>query len=473
MPLIKSISGIRGVIGNQPNENLTPIDVFKFASAYGQMIKNKSAVAKPKVILGRDSRQSGQMLKNIITGSLLSLGCDVIDLGMATTPTVEMAVISQKAQGGIIITASHNPQGWNALKLLNDQGEFLSAQDGLKVFKLAKQNKFNHLEEAKLGSYFFNPYLEWDHINKILALPLVNKKAVKKRNFKVVVDGINSIGARAVPHVLEALGIKDILVINDSMDGKFAHEPEPLAKNLSGLMRRVKKEKADLGIVVDPDVDRLAFIDENGKMFGEEYTLVAIADYILENFSALDQALPGKYAKATVSNLSSSRALCDVSLKHGALYEAAAVGEVNVVAKMKKNKAVIGGEGNGGVIFPALHHGRDALVGVALFLSALALSGQKTSVFRKSFPEYFMIKDKIEFTAKIKLTEILDKIKKEYKAEKITEVDGLKIDFKDSWIHLRASNTEPIIRIYVEAKSQVLAATKAKMIKQKILAYIR
>jgi len=472
MPLIKSISGIRGVVGNEIGENLTPLDVFKFASAYGELIKENHSQGKAKIILGRDSRQSGEMIKNIVTGALLALGLDVIDLGMSTTPTVEMAVISQSAQGGIIITASHNPQGWNALKLLNNQGEFLSAQDGLKVLELAEQNKFNYLKEAELGAYFFNPYLEWDHINKIMALPLINKEAVEKRNFKIVVDGINSIGARAIPHVLEALGIKDIIVINDSLDGNFTHKPEPLAENLSEIMERVKKEKADLGIVVDPDVDRLAFIDEKGEMFGEEYTLVSISDYVLTNFEKIEAAYPGAYSKATVSNLSSSRALKDISLKHNVQYEAAAVGEVNVVDKMKSIKAVIGGEGNGGVIFPALHYGRDALVGTALFLSALALSGKKVSQLKKDLPEYFMVKDKLELTPKIKVAEILEKIKTEYQAEKITEIDGVKIDFEEAWLHLRASNTEPIIRIYAEAKSQALVEAKIKGLKDKILSYI-
>lgn len=476
MSLIKSISGIRGIVGAQPGENLTPLDVFKFACAYGQFVKNNNLDSKVKIVIGRDSRPSGEMIKNIVVGALLSLGLDVIDLGISSTPTVELAVVSQEAQGGIIITASHNPQGWNGLKFLNQEGEFLSSENSAEVLALAEQANFNHLSDIQVGAYFFNPYLEWEHINKIMTLPLINKEAVEKQNFKIVVDGINSIGGCAIPHVLEALGIKNIIIINDSLDGKFAHRPEPLAENLSEILQRVKQEKADLGIVVDPDVDRLVFIDERGEMFGEEYTLVAIADYVLTNFEKVEAVYPGQYVKATVSNLSSSRALKDISAKHNAHYEAAAVGEVHVVNKMKEIKAVIGGEGNGGIIFPVLHYGRDALVGTALFLSALAQAKQKASALRKTLPEYFMIKDKIELTAKItkiKLNEIFEKIKNDYQAEKITEIDGLKIDFEDSWVHLRASNTEPIIRIYAEAKNQALVAAQVKALKDKILAYIR
>ncbi|MFA6417435.1 MAG: phosphoglucosamine mutase [Patescibacteria group bacterium] len=473
MSIIKSISGIRGTIGGEPGNNLTPVEIIKFSSAFAVFIIKRNPSIKTKIIVGRDARVSGEMVSRLVVGNLLSLGIDIIDLGISSTPTVEVAVVSQKAQGGIIITASHNPGGWNALKLIDEQGEFLSAAEGEQILALAENNQPNYVPEEQLGAYFFSPYLEWDHIDKIMTLPLIDKEAVAGRDFKIVVDGINSAGGKAIPHVLESLGITKISLLNCLPNGLFAHKPEPLAENLVEIMERVKSEKADLGIVVDPDVDRLAFIDENGEMFGEEYTLVAIADYILENFEIINDLYPGKYQKATVSNLSSSRALRDISKKHGGKYEAAAVGEVNVVTKMKELQAVIGGEGNGGVIFPVLHYGRDAMLGVALFLSMLSQSNKKMSELRKSLPEYFMVKDKLELTPEINVPEILQKIKIDYAPEEITDIDGVKIDWADSWVHLRASNTEPIIRIYAEARTKTEARVKVDEIKAKILAYIK
>ena len=473
MSLIKSISGIRGQIGGIAGENLTPLDILKFSSAYGTFIKQNYPDIKPKIVIGRDARISGEMVKNIVAGALSGLGINVIDMSFASTPSVEMAVVSQEAQGGIIITASHNPQGWNALKLLNDQGEFLTKEDGEKVLALAEKNNFESVPEENLGYYLVKPYLDQEHIKKVLSMPLVEKDLIAAKKFKVVVDGINSVGGLIVPQILEGLGVKDIIELNCEPNGVFAHKPEPLAENLTAIMDMVKKEKADLGIVVDPDVDRLAFINENGNMFGEEYTLVAVAEYVLENFEVLNKANPGKYNKSSVSNLSSSRALKDVTEKYNGTYEAAAVGEVNVVSKMKETKAVIGGEGNGGVIFPEIHYGRDALVGIALFLSSLAKKNIKMSELRKSLPEYFMVKDRVELTPGLDLKKILADIKAEYQSEKITDIDGVKIDWSDSWVHLRASNTEPIVRIYAEAKTMEIAEAKVKEIKDKILAYIK
>lgn len=473
MPIIKSISGIRGTIGGEPGNNLTPVEVIKFSQAFGVFIIKNSEQENPLVIVGRDSRLSGKMISDLICGALTSQGISIIDIGMAATPTVEMAVISEKAQGGIIITASHNPQGWNALKLLGANGEFLSAAQGEEVLVMAEKMQPVFVAEDKIGMYSFNPYLEWGHINKILELPLVDKAAISRADFRVVIDGINSIGAKAIPHTLEMLGVKQQIIINDSLDGRFTHKPEPLPENLGEIMARVKSEKADLGIVVDPDVDRLALIDENGEMFGEEYTLVAIADYVLANFEKIETAYPGQYKKATVSNLSSSRALRDITKKQGGVYEPAAVGEVNVVKKMKELQAVIGGEGNGGVIYPALHYGRDALVGAALFLSLLAKSGKKVSEIRKDLPEYFMVKDKLELSPDIDVKAILEKLKTIYSSEKITDIDGVKIDWEESWVHLRASNTEPIIRIYAEAKTKTEAKAKVEEVKSYISAYIK
>ncbi len=473
MSIIKSISGIRGTIGGQPGDNLTPVEIIKFSQAFGSFVIKNSGLENPLVVIGRDSRLSGKMINDLICGALASQGISVIDIGMAATPTVEMAVISEQAQGGIIITASHNPQGWNALKLLGANGEFLSATQGEEILALADSNQAVYVTEDKIGSYSFNSYLEWSHIHEILELPLVDKEAITQSDFKIVIDGINSIGAKAIPHTLEMLGVKQQIIINDSLDGRFSHKPEPLEENLGEIMACVKAEKADLGIVVDPDVDRLAFIDENGEMFGEEYTLVAIADYVLANFEKIETVYPGQYQKATVSNLSSSRALKDITEKYDGRYEAAAVGEVNVVKKMKDIKAVIGGEGNGGVIYPALHYGRDALVGAALFLSALAKSGKKVSEIKKELPAYFMVKDKIELTPEVDVKAILDNLKEVYQAEKITDIDGVKIDWPDSWVHLRASNTEPIIRIYAEAKSKTEAKAKVDEVKVNISAYIK
>lgn len=473
MPLIKSISGIRGTIGGVSGENLTPLDIVSFTGAFVLFLNKKYPGTKIKVVIGRDGRVSGEMVRNLAIGALLAQGVDVIDLRLATTPTVEVVTVNQKAQGGIIISASHNPQGWNALKFVDAQGEFLSKVDGEEILALAQENKGGFSSEESLGSYITNPFLFQEHLRQILEIPLVDVEAIKSKNLKIVVDGINAVGGIAVPELLKLLGISNIIELNCEPNGQFAHKPEPLAENLTQIREVVKTEKADLGIVVDPDVDRLAFIMENGEMLSEEYTIVAIADYVLENFSVIEAARPGKYTKNTVSNLSSSRALKDITEKHGGRYEAAAVGEVNVVTKMKQLRSVIGGEGNGGVIFSELHYGRDALVGIALFLSALAKSGQKMSEYKKHFPEYFMVKDRIELTPNINLPAILEQIKQTYSAEKITDIDGVKIDWSDSWVHLRGSNTEPIIRIYAEAKTLELAQAKVKEIKDNILAYIK
>lgn len=473
MPLIKSISGIRGTVGGQTGDNLTPLDTVRFVSAFALFLKKNNPGTKVKVVIGRDGRISGPMLRDLVSGTLISQGIDVVDLEMATTPTVEMGVIMLKAQGGIILTASHNSAGWNALKLLNSAGEFLTAADGRQILETAERNDLTFETEDRLGSYSINQEIADGHLEEILKLALVQKDDIATRSFKVVVDGINSIGGVMVPKLLRSLGVDKIIELNCEANGQFAHKPEPLDENLIEIKARVLAEKADLGIVVDPDVDRLAFIDENGVMFGEEYTLVAVSDYVLRNFEAIKAANPGKYEKATVSNLSSSRALKDVTENYGGKYEAAAVGEVNVVAKMRELKAVIGGEGNGGVIFPELHYGRDALLGIALFLSALVESKKKMSEFKKDFPEYLMVKDRMDLTPNINLPELLAKIKEAYRSEKVTDIDGVKIDWPDSWVHLRASNTEPIIRIYAEAKSLQVAIDKVTEIKEKILAYIK
>jgi len=473
MSLIKSISGIRGTVGGPAGDNLTPLDTVRFVAAYSIFLKQNNPDIKIRVVIGRDGRISGPMFRDLTIGTLLSQGIDVIDLEMATTPTVEIAVMKLKAQGGIILTASHNLGGWNALKLLNAAGEFLTADDGRKILELADKTDLNFETEDNLGSYSLNQVMAAEHLEDILKLSLVNKKKIAARDFKIVVDGINSIGGVMVPKLLKLLGVSEVIELNCESNGKFAHRPEPLDENLTEIKARVIAAKADLGIVIDPDVDRLAFIDENGAMFGEEYTLVAVAEYVLKNFTAINAANPGKYDKATVSNLSSSRALKDITEQVGGKYEAAAVGEVNVVKKMRELKAIIGGEGNGGVIFPEFHCGRDALVGIALFLSALVENGQTMSDYKKSFPDYFMIKDKIELTAGLDLPKLLSRIKDVYKTEKITDIDGIKIDWPDSWVHLRASNTEPIIRIYAEAKDKEIAVAKIREIKEKILAYIK
>lgn len=487
MSIIKSISGFRGTIGGAAGDNLTPLEIINFVSAYTVFIKEKNpefvnAEQKIKIMIGRDGRISGEMIRNFVVASLVSLGVSVIDLDMATTPTVEMAVISEKAQGGIIITASHNPAGWNALKFLNEKGEFLNAADGKKILDYAENIKgdknFQYSLESELGYYVLNPFLVDTHLAAIKDLFLVDANIIKERNFKIVVDGINSIGGAIVPNLLELLGVdkKNIVLLNCDPNGIFAHKPEPLDENLSAIKELVIKEKADLGIVVDPDVDRLAFIDEKGRMFGEEYTLVAIADYVLKNYNELIKKLgaEGKnYQKATVSNLSSSRALKDITEKYKGAYEAAAVGEVNVVDLMKKNKCIIGGEGNGGIIYPPLHYGRDALVGIALFLTALAKSKKTCSELRAEFPNYFMVKDRLELKPGFDFASLVTKIKEEYKVEKINDLDGLKIDWVDSWVQLRTSNTELIMRIYSEAPTLELAEEKVKEIKDIILAYIK
>jgi phosphomannomutase len=445
MTLIKSISGIRGTIGGRVADNLTPIDAVKFAAAYGTWLKQQRDKEHYRVVVGRDARISGEMIQNLVMNTLVGLGIHVIDLGLSTTPTVEVAVPMEYADGGIILTASHNPKQWNALKLLNNKGEFLNGAEGQKILEIAESNDMTFSEVDDLGRITRNDAYIDLHIDEVLALPLVNRKAIEDANFKVVVDGVNSTGGIAIPLLLERLGVEAVKLYCEPT-GHFPHNPEPLKEHLGDLAKAVVKEHADFGIVVDPDVDRLAFMDETGEMFGEEYTLVACADYVLSKN-------PGN----TVSNMSSTRALRDVTEKHGGMYEASAVGEVNVVELMKKNKVVIGGEGNGGIIYPELHYGRDALVGVALFLSLLAEKQMKVSELRASYPNYYMSKKKIELTPELDVDGILKTIESNYSHEKLTTIDGVKIDFASSWVHLRKSNTEPIIRIYTEAPSQVAA----------------
>ncbi len=454
--LIKSISGIRGTIGGKPNEALTPLDALKYASAYGTLILRQNTKAKrTSIVIGRDARISGEMISNIVSSTLIGLGINVIDLGLSTTPTVEMAVTELKAQGGIILTASHNPKQWNALKLLNNKGEFISEELGKEILKLAELDDYHYAEVDKLGKYSTNPNFLDTHIRKIVNLPYVDIKAIAKAKFSVVIDAINSSGSFAVPALLKKLGVKKIHVIHGEANGNFAHNPEPLPEHLKDLSREVKKKKAHLGISVDPDVDRLAFVCEDGKMFGEEYTLVAVSDYVL------------KFHKKgnSVSNLSSTRALRDVTEAYGGKYSASAVGEVNVVKLMKETNAVIGGEGNGGVILPKLHYGRDALVGIAIFLTHLAKSGKSITALRKSYPSYFISKNKIELTPKINVDKVLADVKEKYKTQPINESDGVKIEFDKEWVHLRKSNTEPIIRIYSESDS----SDKATKLSQKII----
>ncbi len=444
MTLIKSISGIRGTIGGRSGEALTPLDVVKFTAAYGAWLKSNNGPAK--VAIGRDARPSGELINRMVTSTLQGMGIDVIDLGLTTTPTVEMAVVAEKAGGGIIITASHNPIQWNALKLLNRNGEFISAEDGAKVLQLAESEDFDFSEVKKIGRYRYdNSYLQ-RHIEAIVALPLVDKDAITARNFSVVVDAVNSCGGFAVPMLLEELGVKKITQLNCEPTGLFVHNPEPLPEHLTQISNEIEKGRYDLGIVVDPDVDRLALVCEDGRMFGEEYTLVAVADYVLKH-------KPGN----TVSNLSSTRALRDVTEKAGGKYFASAVGEVNVVKAMKENKAVIGGEGNGGIIYPELHYGRDALVGIALFLTHLAQAGVPVSRLRKTYPDYHISKNKIELTPGLDVDEILDNIRRKYEKNPINTADGVKIEFGKEWVHLRKSNTEPIIRIYSESDTQATA----------------
>lgn len=442
MTLIKSISGIRGTIGGKVNDNLTPIDAVKFAAAYGSWMKSKSNKQKYTVVIGRDARISGQMISQLVSSTLIGLGIDVIDLGLSTTPTVEVMVTHLNADGGIILTASHNPKQWNALKLLNEKGEFVSADDGAEILKLAENEDFDFAEVDDLGKYKLNDQGIDVHIQKILELPLVNAEAIAQKKFKVVIDAVNSTGGIAIPPLLDKLGVEYVKLYCEP-NGHFPHNPEPLKVHLTDISKLVVEENADFGIVVDPDVDRLAIISEDGEMFGEEYTLVAVADYVLS-----------KTPSPTVSNLSSSRALKDITNSHEQEYFASAVGEVNVVTKMKEVGAKIGGEGNGGIIYPELHYGRDSLVGIALFLSHLAEKDMKVSELRASYPAYFMGKMKIELTPEIDVDNLLDQIQEKYKNEEISTVDGVKIDFENEWVHLRKSNTEPIIRIYTEASTQ-------------------
>lgn len=442
MSLIKSISGFRGTIGGKPNENLTPIDIVKFASAYGSWLLNK-APGRKKVVVGRDGRISGEMVEALVEQSLLALGIDVIHLGLSTTPTVEMAVVSEEADGGIIITASHNPKQWNALKLLNDKGEFVNSEEGKIILALASNEDFNYATIDNIGNIIPNDHSLEKHIQAIVHYPLVDIAAIKAANFSVVVDAINSTGAFAVPDLLKAIGVSTITLLNGEMTGDFAHNPEPLKENLTTLCSTVVSEKANLGIAVDPDVDRLCFVSEDGALFGEEYTLVAVADYILQN----------KIGN-TVSNLSSTRALRDITEKHGGVYFASAVGEVNVVTKMKQKAAVIGGEGNGGIIVPDLHYGRDALIGIALFLTHLAKTKLSASALRATYPAYFMSKKKMDLEGSVSLDIIFEKLAAQFSEYPINREDGFKIDFKEEWVHLRTSNTEPIIRVYTEASSQ-------------------
>ncbi|MEJ5265028.1 MAG: phosphoglucosamine mutase [Bacteroidales bacterium] len=458
MTLIKSISGIRGTIGGYPGDNLTPIDVVKFTAAYGTFIKQKVGNRRCKVVVGRDARISGAMVEQLVCATLVGLGIDVVNAGMATTPTVEVAVVEVGADGGIILTASHNPKQWNALKLLNAAGEFISAAEGQIILDIATRESFVFASVDELGQMTTTSFDEV-HIQKILALPLVNTEAIRAAELTVAIDAVNSVGGIVVPALLKALGVKNILPLYCTPDGHFPHNPEPLPEHLTDISRLVVEKKAHLGFVVDPDVDRLAIVCEDGSMFGEEYTLVAVADYVLHK-------TPGN----TVSNLSSSRALKDVTEKYGYQYFASAVGEVNVVEKMKQVNAIIGGEGNGGVIYPALHYGRDALVGIALFLSHLAESKMSCSELRKKYPNYVISKNKIELTPGIDLDRILAAVKDEYKQFPQNDSDGLRIDFENEWVHLRRSNTEPIIRVYAESANAESAAKLANKVIDKVKA---
>lgn len=446
MTLIKSISGIRGTIGGKVGDNLTPVDAVKFASAYGTFLKAGSGKLedgrKLKVVIGRDARISGPMIHNLVVNTLVGLGIDIIDLGLSTTPTVEVAVPMENADGGIILTASHNPKQWNALKLLNNKGEFLNGADGAKILEIAEAEAFDFVDVDSLGEITINDSYMDIHIDEVLELPLVDAEAVAKRKFKVVVDGVNSTGGIIIPNLLEQMGV-EVVKLYCEPNGHFPHNPEPLKEHLGDICKLVVEEKADFGIVVDPDVDRLAFISNDGEMFGEEYTLVAVADYVLSK-------TPGN----TVSNMSSSRALRDITNKHSGSYQASAVGEVNVVELMKSTNAIIGGEGNGGIIYPELHYGRDSLVGVALFLTHLASLDRSVAELRASYPQYYMSKNKIELTPQIDVDAILEAMTNKYKNEDISTIDGVKIDFPTEWVHLRKSNTEPIIRIYTEAPTQ-------------------
>ena len=454
MTLIKSISGIRGTIGGRTGDTLNPLDIVKFTTAYATFIRRHTTNGSGKIVVGRDARMSGQMVDSIVSGTLVGMGFDVLNIGLATTPTTELAVTMSGADGGIIITASHNPRQWNALKLLNSHGEFLTKDNGNEVLDIAEREDFEYAEVDHLGKIINDSSFDDRHIESVLNLNLVDAEAIRKAKFKVCVDSINSVGGVILPRLLDRLGV-EYKFLNAEPTGDFAHNPEPLEKNLSGIMDEMKSGAYDLGIVVDPDVDRLAFICEDGRMFGEEYTLVSVADYVLSH-------TPGN----TVSNLSSTRALRDVTTKHGGTYTAAAVGEVNVTTKMKEVGAVIGGEGNGGVIYPESHYGRDALVGIALFLSSLAHKGCKVNELRATFPEYFIAKNRIDLTPSTDVDAILEKVKELYANEQVNDIDGVKIDFPDKWVHLRKSNTEPIIRVYSEASTMEAADALGKQIMQ-------
>lgn len=455
MALIKSISGIRGTIGGKTGDNLTPLDVVKFTAAYGSWILENSS--NKKIVIGRDGRISGAMVQQLVVNTLIGLGIDVVDVGLSTTPTVELAVVWEAAGGGIIITASHNPKEWNALKLLNQAGEFISGEDGALILEKAAKEDFAFVSVDKLGSYTTNETTLQKHIDTVLNYPLVDAAAIRNKQYKVVVDVVNSTGALVVPQLLEALGVEEVIVLNGEVTGRFAHNPEPLPENLTALSTAVRQHKADLGIAVDPDVDRLCFVNEDGSMFGEEYTLVAVADYVLN-----------KRSGNTVSNMSSTKALKEVTLKHGGEYFPSAVGEVNVVKKMKEVKAVIGGEGNGGIIVPDLHYGRDALIGIGLFLSSLASHKNGIKSFRAKYPDYFISKNKIELENGIDVKAVFDKIRKKYKNQPVNTEDGLKIEFDSDWVHLRTSNTEPIIRIYAESNFETTANNIALRLMQDI-----
>jgi len=457
MTLIKSISGIRGTIGGKPGDTLNPLDIVKFTSAYATFIRRSGKSKSNTIVVGRDGRISGDMVRNIVCGTLMGIGYDVVNIGMATTPTTELAVAMEQAAGGIIITASHNPRQWNALKLLNEKGEFLTAADGEEVLAIAEREDFEYASVDNLGKYKEDNSFNQRHIDSVLNLKLVDREAIKNAHFKVLVDAVNSVGGIIMPQFLDALGV-EYKILNGEPTGDFAHNPEPLAKNLGEIMGEMAKGGYDLGIVVDPDVDRLVFISENGEMFGEEYTLVSVADYVLSK-------TPGN----TVSNLSSTRALRDVTERHGGKYTAAAVGEVNVTTQMKNVNAVIGGEGNGGVIYPESHYGRDALVGVALFLSHLAHKGCTASELKASYPEYFMAKNRIDLTPTADIDAILAKVKEVYSNEEIIDIDGVKINFANSWVHLRKSNTEPIIRVYSEAST----LKEAEELGEKLIAVVQ
>lgn len=462
MSLIKSISGIRGTIGGRPGEGLSPLDVVKFTAAFATFIKSNTSLEARTIVVGRDARLSGEMVCDLVCGTLVGMGFNVVNIGLASTPTTEIAVTKEKACGGLILTASHNPLQWNALKLLNEKGEFLNDAEGKEVLRIAESEDFDFAQVEELGHVYTNNTYNAKHIDDVLALPLVDKDAIKNANFTVAVDAVNSVGGVVIPQLLRALGVKNVIELNCEPTGKFAHTPEPIPENLTDIAALVKASKVDVGFVVDPDVDRLAIIQENGEMFGEEYTLVSIADYVLGH-------TPG----STVSNLSSSRALRDVTEAHGCSYTAAAVGEVNVTTEMKRTGAIIGGEGNGGVIYPELHYGRDALVGVALFLTLMAKSGKKPSQIRKEMPEYSIHKTKVSLQPGLDVDRLLEEIKEKYANEKITDIDGVKIDFADSWVHLRKSNTEPIVRVYAEAHSPEKAAELADSVKAVILAMIK